>query len=161
MRAFLAFCFLLAGSAFAQDIPQGIGFAQTNDRTWLCRHESPEEALTCARELCAEQAPGETCRRTAWCLPGGWSGVILVWTGNRPEAKVLCGAPSETGLVNALRAYCSGAEAASICDFVTIVDPNGNERPVQGVIFAGGAAPTEVMVGNPPPEALATQAASN
>jgi hypothetical protein len=160
MRAFLLLLLLFsAGPAFAQDSSQGIAFAQTSDRAWLCRHESPEEAMACARELCAEQAPGETCRRTAWCFPGGWSGVMLVWSDNRTSAKVMCGAPSELGLANAMRAYCAGVSNASICDFVTIVDPSGNERQVQGVIFAGGAAPTGAAAEAEAPPA--TQAATN
>lgn len=153
MRAFLALLSLvLAGAAFAQ-VTQGIGFAQTNERAWLCRHESPEEAMACARELCAEQAPGQTCTRSAWCYPGGWSGVMLVWQGNRPTTKVVCGAPSEAGLNGALRAFCGGSETASICDVVTIVDPSGNEESVLGVILAGGAAPTGATVESEPPEA--------
>jgi hypothetical protein len=152
MRAFLAlFSLLLAGTAFAQGA-QGIGFAQTNERAWLCRHESPEEAMACARELCAEQAAERTCMRSAWCYPGGWSGVMLVWQGSHPTTKVVCGAPSEVGLNLALRAFCSGSETAAICDVVTIVDPNGNERSVQGVILAGGAAPTEAAAEGQAPE---------
>jgi hypothetical protein len=152
MRAFLAFfSLLLAGAAFAQGT-QGIGFAQTNERAWLCRHENLEEAMACARELCAEQAAGQTCTRSAWCYPGGWSGVMLVWQGSRPTTKVICGAPSEAGLNRALRAFCSGSEMAAICDVVTIVDPNGNERSVQGVVLAGGAAPTAAATEDQAPE---------
>ncbi len=148
---------LLAVPSFAQDDgPQGIGFAQAEEGTWLCRHEQPEEALACARELCAEQSPGQTCWPTAWCLPANWSGVMTIWLEDFHTTHALCGAPSETALGEALRALCAGDEAATHCDLTLVVDPQGNERQVEGVSFPGPAAPpppeTDASV-EPPPEA--------
>jgi hypothetical protein len=142
MRLALAAALVLtAGPAFAQDgAPQGIGFAQAEEGTWLCRHERVEEALSCARELCSEQSPGQACWPTAWCLPANWSGVMTIWLGDFHTNHVLCGAPSEAALNGALQAICAGDESATHCDVTLIVDPEGNERQVEGVRFAGPAA---------------------
>jgi hypothetical protein len=140
MRSVLAVAFtLFAAPALAQE-PQGIGFAQAEEGTWLCRHERPDEALSCARELCAEQSPGQTCSPTAWCLPAKWSGVMTIWLPDFHTTRVLCGAPSETALSDALRALCAGDAAATHCDLTLVVDPEGNERTVEGVSFVGPAA---------------------
>jgi hypothetical protein len=142
MRTALAAVLAIAASpAWGQDgAPQGIGFAQAEEGTWLCRHERVEEALACARELCAEQSPGQTCWATAWCLPANWSGVMTIWLGDFHTNHVLCGAPSEAALEGALQAICAGDQSATYCDVILIVDPEGNERQVEGVRFAGPAA---------------------
>jgi hypothetical protein len=90
---------LMAWPALAQENPpQGIGFAQAEEGTWLCRHDQPEEALSCAREQCAEQAPGQECWATAWCFPANWSGVMTVWLPDFHTTQILCGAPSAQAL---------------------------------------------------------------
>jgi hypothetical protein len=53
---------------------------------------------------------------------------------------VLCGAPSETALTEALGALCAGDAAATRCDLTLVVDPEGNERSIEGVSFVGPAA---------------------
>jgi hypothetical protein len=133
----------LAGApALAQDRPpQGIGFAQAEEGTWLCRHDQPDEALSCARELCIEQASGQECWQTAWCYPANWSGLMTVWLADFHTTHVLCGAPSEASLTQALAAICAGDSAATRCDVTMIIDPEGKEKEPQGVSFAGPAAP--------------------
>ncbi len=144
MRLVVVILLALAGPAVAQDRPpQGIGFAQAEEGTWLCRHEQPEEALACARELCAEQAPGQECWPTAWCFPAGWSGMMVVWLADFHFTETLCGAPSEAALTDALRTYCLAEENATNCDLFTIVDPDGNERVVENQSFPGPAAPAD------------------
>ncbi|MBA3517119.1 MAG: hypothetical protein H0T75_05635 [Rhizobiales bacterium] len=142
---------LLAVPASAQDSPpQGIGFAQAEEGTWMCRHEDPQEALSCAREQCAEQAPGQECWATAWCFPANWSGTMTVWLPDFHTTQVLCGAPSEKALTDALAALCAGDENATNCDFGFVIDPEGNERVVEGVSFPGPAAPPPIEAVAPP-----------
>jgi len=146
MRAFLAVLpLLLAAPAAGQQTtlpPQGIGFAQAEEGTWLCRHEDPLEALGCARELCAEQALGQECVATAWCFPARWSGLMTIRLPDFHTTQALCGAPNEAALNEALAALCKGNETASGCDLVNVIDPEGIERAVQGVSFPGGATAT-------------------
>lgn len=159
--AFAAALVLAAAPSFAQDgVPQGIGFAQAEQGTWLCRHELPEEALSCARELCAEQSPGQTCWPTAWCLPANWSGVMTVWLADFYTTHALCGAPSETALSEALRAICAGDEDATRCDLTMIIDPEGNERRVEGVSFPGPAGKPTPVEPAPPDQPPASDPAS-
>ena len=161
MRCILALVLFLSGSfsgsALAQDRPpQGIGFAQAEEGTWLCRHDQPEEALSCARELCLEQASGQECWQTAWCFPANWSGLMTIWLADFHTTHVLCGAPSEASLTQALAAICAGDEGATSCDITMTIDPDGNERIVEGVSFVGPAAPTPTGS-----EAAAAPAAEN
>jgi hypothetical protein len=131
---------LAAAPTSAQDPPlQGIGFAQAEEGAWLCRHEDPFEALACAREHCAEEAPGQPCTPTAWCHPAGWSGIMTVWLPDFHVTRVLCGMSSETGLTETLKTLCVSETDARSCDLVLVIDPNGNERPVEGVSFPGGS----------------------
>jgi hypothetical protein len=139
----------LALPAQAQDGPQGIGFAQAEEGTWLCRHEDAAEALSCAREHCLEQAPGQECLATAWCFPANWSALMTVWIGDFHATHALCGAPNEVALTRALAALCANDGEATRCEVTLIVDPDGNERAVEGVGFDGGAA---VVPPEPPPE---------
>lgn len=121
--------------------PQGIGFAQAEEGVWFCRHEDPQEALSCAREHCSEQAPGQECWPTAWCFPANWSGTMTVWLEDFYTTQVLCGAPSEKALTGALAAVCAGDEAAFRCDVDHLIDPEGNELPIQAMTFPGPAQP--------------------
>lgn len=142
MRLALALAvLLLATPALAQEGPQGIAFAQAEEGTWLCRHERPQEAMSCARERCLEQAPGQECYITAWCFPGGWSGYMTLWLSDFHTTQVLCGLPNEAGLTAAFRALCSSDDTATSCDMVGTVDPEGHERLVEGQSFPGGAPP--------------------
>ena len=144
MRFIFIALLALAGPAYGQDRPpQGIGFAQAEEGTWLCRHEQPEEALACARELCAEQAPGQECWPTRWCFPSGWSGMMAVWLPDFHFTETLCGAPTEEALDEALKSFCIEEEGATHCDVTTVIDPEGNERVVDGRSFPGPAAPAD------------------
>ena len=160
---------LLSAPALAQDPPpQGIGFAQAEEGTWLCRHDSPAEALSCARELCLEQASGQECWPTAWCFPANWSGVMTIWLEDFHTTHVLCGAPSEASLTRALAAICAGDEGATSCEVTKLIDPVGNERLVEGVSFTGPAATpgpeaSEAAIGAPAehaPEATSGESAA-
>ena len=139
--AFLLAVTSLACPAFAQEnVLQGIGFAQAEEGTWLCRHEDPTEALACAREHCAEQAGGQDCYATAWCFPAGWSGIMTLWLPDFHTTRVLCGFDNEVALKEVLAALCKSDKYATHCDLTRTVDPEGNEREVEGVTFPGGAA---------------------
>ena len=141
----IALIALIAPPALAQERPiQGIGFAQAEEGTWLCRHERPEEALSCARELCIEQASGQECYPTAWCFPANWAGLMVVWMGDFHTTQVLCGAPTEASLTEALRALCAGDEGATTCDLFKVIDPDGNETEVADVSFPGPLAPAAI-----------------
>lgn len=171
MRMLFAFALvLLAAPAGAQDrLSQGIGFAQAEEGTWLCRHENADEALACAREHCAEQAPGQECVATAWCRPARWSGLMTVWLGEFHTTRILCGAVSEAALSAALATLCAFEEKATGCDLTLIIDPEGNERRVEGVSFAGPTPPEvtpeeAVAPGETPegvPEATASEATAS
>ena len=136
----LGFC-LFAASVAAQSGPLGIGFAQAEEGTWLCRDAEPEEGLACAREQCSEQAPGQDCVRSTWCFPAGWSGLMTMWSGDFHTTKIICGAPDEAALMGALASFCSGEKSATHCDLFNVIDPEGNERAIEGRRFLG-AAPT-------------------
>ena len=130
--------------AAAQDLPQqGIGFAQAEEGTWLCRHEDPFEALSCAQEFCAEQSGGQECVPTTWCYPARWSGLMTVWLEDFHTTEVLCGISSEAALRQAMEALCAANEFALTCDLFLTVDPRGLERQIEGVTFAGGAGPPQ------------------
>jgi hypothetical protein len=150
MRRLLVLSLLLCcTSAFGKDrSPMGIAFAQAKEGTWLCRKSKPEDALACAREQCAEQSPGQTCWATAWCFPAGWSGLMKVQLRDFSFTETLCGAPSQEALKQALRALCAGEEGAAQCELFNVVDPDGNERAVEGESYPG-APPAQ----SPPPEA--------
>lgn len=141
----LAFVFVaacLVTPASAQDsIPQGIGFAQAEEGTWLCRDEDPIEALACAREHCLEEAPGQECVQTAWCYPARWSGTITVWLEDFHTTRILCGMADEETLRLMLAALCLTELQATHCDLTLTVDPDGNERQITDVSFDGGGAP--------------------
>lgn len=156
--ALLAILHPLAAPALAQDPPpQGIGFAQAEEGTWLCRNESPEEALSCARELCIEQASGQECYPTAWCYPANWSGLMVIWLGDFHATHALCGAPNEVALTAALGALCAGNEGATNCDVFKVIDPDGNEKEVQGISFPGPAAVVEPPTVVPGPDGAGAQ----
>jgi hypothetical protein len=143
MRALLAALTLaiLIGPAAAQvAVPQGIGFAQRGDGTWLCRHEDPVQALSCAQEHCKEEAPSDICLSVAWCYPARWSGEMRISGKDRARTAVLCGMADETTLKTMLSTLCAATADAESCALLLTVDPDGNERKIEGVTFAGGAA---------------------
>jgi hypothetical protein len=143
MRHFLlaAFAALLLSPATAQDSLPGIGFAQAEEGTWLCLGDEPGEALSCAREHCLEQAPGQECLPTAWCYPALWSGVMTVWLPDFHGSRVLCGMDDEASLKAMLAAFCMTQGEATHCDLTLTIDPEGRESEVVDVSFPGGATP--------------------
>lgn len=141
MRNLLALAFtLLAATAFAQEGPDGIGFAQAEEGAYWCQAPSAAEALACARDECEAEAGGQDCFETAWCLPARWSGLMTVWSGDFHSTQVVCGAPNEAALAEIFRAWCAGIEDAQSCDFSIAIDPDGNERDDVGESFEGPAA---------------------
>ena len=143
---------LLLSPAFAQDPPLlGIGFVQAEEGTWLCLNADPGEALSCAHEHCLEEGAGQECLPTAWCFPALWSGVMTVWLPDFHGARVLCGMDDEDSLEAMLAAFCLTQKEATHCDLTLTVDPQGHEREVTDVSFAGGGAPAETEA--PAPDA--------
>ncbi len=135
---------ILPVTASAQDdLPKlGIAFAQTaSGGTWLCRHEDAFEGLACTLEHCMEDAPGEYCAAAAWCFPAGWSGVMTIPLAGATKTRVLCGMDNEAALQSVLAAICLSEAEAKSCALTLIVSPDGVERDVTDVTFAGGGAP--------------------
>ncbi len=147
MRPVLVFWLLiLVCPASAQDSataspPIGIGFAQAEEGTWFCRNEAFADALSCAQELCAEQAIDQECVPSAWCLPSSWSGLMTIHFQDLQTTHVLCGIGSEAALSATLAVLCADNEAATSCDLIRTIDPDGNETLVEGMTFPGGALP--------------------
>jgi hypothetical protein len=65
---------------------------------------------------------------------------MVIWLGDFHATHALCGAPNEAALTAALGALCAGNEGATNCDLFKVIDPDGNEREVQGISFPGPAA---------------------
>jgi hypothetical protein len=121
---------LLSAPVRAQDGPQGIGFAQAEEGTWICRAGDPVTALNCARDLCRAGAGGQDCYRTAWCFPSGWSGVLTVWLSDFHANRPICGASTLPALLDVMLALCNEAEGATACDVGMVFDPVGTEIDV-------------------------------
>lgn len=116
----------------------GIGFVHADEATYFCRDQDPVEALDCARDLCREAAPGQSCIRAAWCFPAGWSAVVRVWRGDLALPFALCGGPTEITVLRTVAGYCAAMEGVTSCDLTRLVDPAGSEIPVEGMQFPGG-----------------------
>lgn len=125
--------------ALAQPGPVGIGFAQAPEGTWWCQDQDPEESLSCAIDKCREEAGGRECHPTRWCLPAGWSGLMTVWLPEFHYTIVLCGTSGEAALVAALEALCDDSPFVTRCTPFAIIDPDGNERQIDGLDWLGPA----------------------
>ena len=66
---------------------------------------------------------------------------MVVWLPDFHFTETLCGAPTEAALNEALKSFCIEEDSATHCDLTTIIDPDGNERVVEGRSFPGPAAP--------------------
>lgn len=129
----------LPSSAVAQSGPVGIGFAQAEEGTWWCRNPEPGKAFACALEKCSRESRGQECYATRWCLPAGWSGMMIAWLPEFHSTFVLCGTSGEAALIAGLKALCDGSPFVTRCVPVTIVDPEGNERAIEGLDWPGPA----------------------
>lgn len=123
----LLLCIVLVVPALAQNGPEGIGFAQAEEGTWMCRAGDPVTALDCARDLCRAEAGGQDCYRTTWCFPAQWAGIVTVFTSDFHSNHAICGAPSLDGLLTMMRAVCDHSEGATSCSVGMVVDPDGAE----------------------------------
>lgn len=149
----LAAIIAFSSPALSQSGPIGIGFAQAEEGTWWCRDGGPAKAFACAMAKCAKDSSGQECYPTRWCLPAGWSGTMIVWLPEFHSTVVLCGTSGERALVAGLKAFCDGSPFVTRCTPVTIIDPDGNERPIDGVDWPGPAiADTEAQDGDEKPD---------
>jgi len=139
--AFLAISLAAASlnPALAQSGPVGIGFAQAEEGTWWCRDGDPGKALSCAIDKCQAGSGGQDCHPTRWCSPAGWSGLMTVWLPEFHSTTPLCGASGEAALIGALKALCDGSPDVTRCDVIAIIDPDGNERQIEGASWPGPA----------------------
>jgi hypothetical protein len=129
----------LPAPASAEDGPVGIGFAQAEEGTWWCREQEPGKALACALEKCTAESGGQDCHPTRWCSPAGWSGLMTVWLPEFHATTPLCGVSGETALFAAFQALCAGSPDVTRCDVTMIIDPDGNERAIEGASWEGPA----------------------
>jgi hypothetical protein len=132
--------------------PVGIGFVQAEEGTWWCRAGSAAKAFDCAAEKCRAGAGGQECHEMRWCGLAGWSGLMVVWLPEFHSTAILCGAPSELAVVEALKAICANDEVVTRCDLVTIIDPDGNEKTIEGLSWPGPTSadsPSEPEAGAP------------
>ena len=152
----LAILLLVAtgASALAGGGPVGIGFVQAEEGTWWCRAGSAARAFDCAGEKCRAGSGGQDCHETRWCGLAAWSGLMVVWLPEFHATTVVCGAPSETAVIAALKALCDNDGVVTRCDLTTIVDPDGDEKSIEGVSWPGptAAEPTPDEAAAPPTE---------
>ena len=125
--------------ALAQSGPTGIGFAQAEEGTWWCRDGDPGKALACAIDKCRTESAGQECFPTRWCMPAGWSGMMVVWLPEFHSTITVCGTSGEAALVDTLKAQCDGSPFVTRCTPVMVVDPDGTERPIDNVDWPGPA----------------------
>jgi len=136
---FLAFLLsILAVPASAEPGPVGIGFAQAEEGTWWCRDGDPGKALSCALKKCASESGGQECHPTRWCLPAGWSGLMIVWLPEFHSTHIVCGLPGEPAVTAALTAICEAAPEYTRCDLIRMIDPDGNETELAETIEPRG-----------------------
>lgn len=137
----IAFAAVFATSlpAFAQPGPVGIGFAQAEEGTWWCQDEDHGKSLACALDKCRKESRGQECHATRWCLPAGWSGLMTVWLPEFHNTIVLCGTSGEAALVAAFEALCDDSPYVTRCTPFLMIDPDGNERSIDGLDWPGPA----------------------
>ena len=144
----------LAGLVFAPSAiaePVGIGFVQAEEGTWWCRAGSAAKAFDCAAEKCRAEANGQECHEMRWCGLAGWSALMVVWLPEFHSTTILCGAPSEPAVVEALKAICANDEVVTRCDLATIIDPDGKEKTVEDVSWPGPTATEQTDPPETPP----------
>ena len=133
----LSILILPALACSAHSAPVGIGFVQAEEGTWWCRAATPAEAFGCAQKKCASEGNGQECHATRWCSPAGWSGVMVVWLSEFHSTVPLCGAPTSDSAKEAVRSICTGFDDGHRCDLIRIIDPDGKEQEIEGVVWPG------------------------
>ncbi len=128
---------LAAATVPAAADPGGIGFAQAEEGTWWCFGNDPVKALDCARRKCEAEGHGQTCYRTRWCFPAGWSGLMTIWLPEFHNTIPLCGAAGQAALTEAFKALCANDEVVTRCDVTTIIDPDGRVTSHDDIGWAG------------------------
>jgi hypothetical protein len=128
---------LPTGSLAAADGPAGIAFAQAEEGTFWCRNADYRKAADCALKACRKGAGGQECHLTRWCMPAGWSGMMVAWLPEFHTTQIVCGLPDEAAVGGALRAICDAAAEYTRCDFVRTIDPDGVETAVPDVSWPG------------------------
>jgi hypothetical protein len=138
----LATLFILGpvAATLADNGPVGIGFVQAEEGTWWCRAGNAAKAFKCARDKCEAAKDGQECHEMRWCGLAGWSGTMVIWLPEFHSTTILCGAPSETAVTEALKALCANDEVVTRCDLVTLIDPDGKEKLVEGISWPGPTA---------------------
>jgi hypothetical protein len=127
LSSFVIATALMPGLADAGPAPVGIAFAQSTAVTAWCRDEEPGKAFACAVAKCRREAAGESCVPTRWCLPAGWSGMMVAWLPEFHSTIIVCGASGEAAVIAALKGLCDGSEELTRCDLVSVVNPEGAE----------------------------------
>jgi hypothetical protein len=130
---------LAASPAVAQDNPPGIAFAQAEEGTFWCRDAKYEAAALCALRKCQAGANGQDCHFTRWCMPAGWTGMMIAWLPEFHTTQVVCGLPSRASAESVLKGICDTSEDFSQCDVIRFIDPEGAEEEVEGLGWPGPA----------------------
>jgi hypothetical protein len=82
---------------------------------------------------------------------------MTVWLPEFHNTVVLCGTSGEAALVAALQALCNDSPFVTRCTPFAMIDPDGNERAIEGLDWPGPAVadtnPTDAATGetNAPP----------
>ena len=140
-------------AAESADNPPGIAFAQAEEGTWWCRDADLGKAVACALRKCSGEAGGQECHQTRWCMPAGWSGLMVGWLPEFHSTLALCGLPDQASVAAALKAVCDTAPEFSRCDLVLVIDPEGTEQRISDTTWPGASTDG----GETAPEAPAPQ----
>lgn len=133
--ALIGLLFVLGGLGAAESRaagPLGIAYVEAPERaTGLCTGNTPEQAFTCARELCAVGGvkPRE-CLRRAWCFPAGWSAEVFIQDANGLHwHEFSCGLDSEQMARRLAELRCDRElrSRIEVCELVRLLDPTGQE----------------------------------
>ena len=137
--ALVAAAALLAPQPALADGPVGIAFAQAEEGTFWCRDADLRRAFDCAQKRCVREAGGQECQVTRWCLPAGWSGLMVVWLPEFHATQIVCGLPDQAAVGGALRAVCDAGAEFTRCDLVRTIDPDGADHEVSDTSWPGPA----------------------
>ncbi|MEI9900736.1 MAG: hypothetical protein WDN31_12135 [Hyphomicrobium sp.] len=141
--------------AHAAGGPTGIAFAQAEEGTWFCRDGDARKAMACALAKCAKGTSRRDCVATRWCAPAGWSGTMVAWLPEFHATVIICGTGGETAVLAGLKALCDATDEYTRCDFLSVIDPDGNTREISDVSWpgpaTGGAPPAEEPAPASPP----------
>lgn len=130
----------LAGAPAAAAGPDGIAFAQAEEGSWWCQGSDSARAFACAVAKCRKAAPGQDCHATRWCMPSGWSGLMIAWLPEFHTTQIVCGMPGQAAAGAALEAVCNASVEFSRCDLVLFIGPDGAEIEVTDTSWLGPSA---------------------